>query len=184
MPRETDNGFDPAKEQIGSGPWMLEKVESDKAVTLRRNPNYYFLGKPYIDTVQRVVITDTAQNIAPFLAGRLDVYGVPPQQSAEVQKNRPDAQVVKVVPPAVDAQLQLQRHLRRCGGGGNGRLDQEVVGEISLCPLRRREHRGHACRVIPAGSPASRLVPAEEATELLGDVIRAAGLLQEARHLR
>src|SRR3712207_1964317 len=63
MPRETDNGFDPAKEAIGSGPWMIQSIEPDKAITLKRNPDYFLAGKPYIDTVVRAVIADTSQNV-------------------------------------------------------------------------------------------------------------------------
>jgi peptide/nickel transport system substrate-binding protein len=109
LPREADSGFDPAKDAIGSGPWMLERVEPDRAITLRRNPNYFLQGKPYIETVVRAVIADTAQNIAQFQAGRLDVYGVPPQQSAEVQKSKPDAQVLKLIPPSFEFMSPQQR---------------------------------------------------------------------------
>lgn len=109
LPREADNGFDPAKEAIGSGPWMLEKVEPDKSITLRRNPSYFVSGRPYIDTVVRAVITDTAQNIAQFQAGRLDAYGVPPQQAAEVRKTNPNAQVLKLIPASYNFLSPQQR---------------------------------------------------------------------------
>jgi peptide/nickel transport system substrate-binding protein len=98
QPKEIDNGFDPAKEAIGSGPWMIQSIEPDKAITLRRNPDYFVQGAPYIDTVVRAVIPDTAQNIAQFQTGRLDVYAVPPQSKAEMQKSTPNARIMSFVP--------------------------------------------------------------------------------------
>jgi len=99
MPRETDNGFDPAKEAIGSGPWMIQTIEPDKAITLKRNPDYFQGGgKPFIDTVVRAVVPDTSQNIAQLQAGRLDVYGVPPQNKVEVARSNPKFQIVNIIP--------------------------------------------------------------------------------------
>ncbi|MGE0542474.1 MAG: ABC transporter substrate-binding protein [Dehalococcoidia bacterium] len=98
QPREIDSGFDPAKEAIGSGPWMIESIEPDKAITLKRNPDYFMQGTPYIDTVVRAVIPDSAQNIAQFQAGRLDVYGVPAQQKDEVARTTPQAQILSLIP--------------------------------------------------------------------------------------
>ncbi|MGH2588401.1 MAG: ABC transporter substrate-binding protein [Dehalococcoidia bacterium] len=98
QPKEIDSGFDPAKEAVGSGPWMIERIEPDKAITLRRNPDYFVQGKPNIDTVVRAVIPDTAQNIAQFQAGRLDVYGVPAQSKAEIERSTPQAQIISIIP--------------------------------------------------------------------------------------
>ncbi|MGE0542257.1 MAG: ABC transporter substrate-binding protein, partial [Dehalococcoidia bacterium] len=98
MPRETDAGFDPSKEAIGSGPWMIQSIEPDKAITLKRNPDFYEQGKPYIDTVIRAVIPETAQNIAQLQAGRLDTYGVPPQQKLEVERTNPNFQIIPSIP--------------------------------------------------------------------------------------
>jgi peptide/nickel transport system substrate-binding protein len=98
MPRETDAGFDPAKEAIGSGPWMIQSIEPDKAITLKRNPDYYVQGTPYIDTVVRAVIPETAQRIAQLQAGRLDQYDVPPQQKAEVERSGPKFQIIPYIP--------------------------------------------------------------------------------------
>lgn len=109
LPKEADNGWDPAKEVIGSGPFLIEKIEPDTAITMRRNPNYFLQGRPYLDTVVRAVIPDTAQNIAQFQAGRLDAYGVPPQQSADVQKSRPTAEVLKLIPPSFNFLSPQQR---------------------------------------------------------------------------
>ena len=98
FPKEIDSGFDPAKEQIGSGPWMLDKVEPDRQITLKRNPEYFVQGRPFIDTVYRVVIPETAQKIAQYQAERLDRYGVPANNKAEVEKTNPKSQIINYVP--------------------------------------------------------------------------------------
>jgi peptide/nickel transport system substrate-binding protein len=98
QPKEIDSGFDPSKVLIGSGPWTIETIEPDKQLTMKKNPDYFIQGRPYIDTVLRVVVPDTAQNIAQFQAGRLDIYGVPAANKAEVQKSVPNAQIVTLIP--------------------------------------------------------------------------------------
>jgi peptide/nickel transport system substrate-binding protein len=98
QPREIDSGFDPAKSLIGSGPWILDTVEPDKQLTLKKNPEYFIQGKPYIDTVIRAVVPDLAQNIAQFQAGRLDIYGVPAANKVDVERAVPKAQIITFIP--------------------------------------------------------------------------------------
>jgi peptide/nickel transport system substrate-binding protein len=98
QPKEIGSGFDPDKQQIGSGPWMLGDVKPDQKLTLTRNPNWYFTGKPYIETVTRAVIPETAQAIAQFQSGRLSTYGVPAEQKDDVQRSTPQAVVLTYIP--------------------------------------------------------------------------------------
>ncbi|MGH2598435.1 MAG: ABC transporter substrate-binding protein [Dehalococcoidia bacterium] len=98
QPKEIDTGYDPAKVQIGSGPWSVESIEPDKQITMKRNPDYYQQGKPYIDTGIRAVVPDTAQNIAQLQAGRLDIYGVPANNKDEVLQVNPTFQVLTYIP--------------------------------------------------------------------------------------
>jgi peptide/nickel transport system substrate-binding protein len=98
MPKEVNGGFDPEKEAIGTGPWMLESVQPDQQITFKKHPAYHVEGRPYIDTVVRAVIPQVAQNIAQFQAGRLDIYTVPAQNKAEVEKSNPKAQIVTFIP--------------------------------------------------------------------------------------
>jgi peptide/nickel transport system substrate-binding protein len=98
FPKEVDSGFDPAKEQIGSGPFMLDQVQPDVSVTMKKNPDYYVKGKPYIDGVVQAIIPDTAQQIAQYQAGKLDWTGIPAQNKADVQKSKPDSQIITYIP--------------------------------------------------------------------------------------
>src|SRR5262249_40469034 len=86
MPKETDHGFDPDKEQIGTGPFILGAIQPDVDVQLRKNPDYFVQGKPYIDGSRIVAIPDVAQQIAQFQAGKLDWAGIPSANKADVEK--------------------------------------------------------------------------------------------------
>lgn len=97
-PKEIGTGYDPAKQMIGNGPYMLDQVQPDVQITLKKNPNYMVQGTPYIDTVVRAVIPQVAQNIAQFQAGRLDIYAVPAANKAEVQRTNPTANIVTAIP--------------------------------------------------------------------------------------
>jgi peptide/nickel transport system substrate-binding protein len=98
MPKETDGTFDPAKDAIGTGPWMFDSLQPDVQLTMKRNPDYFQKGQPYIDTVIRAVIPQTATRISQFQAGKLDAYDVPAQNKAEVLKTNPKSQVVTYLP--------------------------------------------------------------------------------------
>jgi peptide/nickel transport system substrate-binding protein len=98
QPKEIDSGFNPDKEQIGTGPFILGEVQPDASVSYKKNPQYFLSGRPYIDESKQVVIPDTAQNVAQFQAGRLDVAGIPASLKSDVEKTNPKSQVVTYIP--------------------------------------------------------------------------------------
>src|SRR5579875_1190078 len=52
-PREAYAGaYDPTKVAIGSGPWILDTVTPDVAVTYKRNPDYFEKGVPHVDQMR------------------------------------------------------------------------------------------------------------------------------------
>jgi peptide/nickel transport system substrate-binding protein len=98
QPKEIDTGYDPSKVAIGSGPWSVDLIEPDKQITMKRNPDYFVQSQPYIETVNRVVVPDTAQNIAQLQAGRLDIYAVPAASKEEVERSNPKFQIINIIP--------------------------------------------------------------------------------------
>ena len=68
-----------AREPIGCGPYILDKWEPGKSLTLRCNPDY-FEGRPYIDQVVYRIIPDTSTMFLELKAGNLDMMGLTPQQ--------------------------------------------------------------------------------------------------------
>ena len=68
-----------AREPIGAGPYILDRWEQGRSVTLRVNPDY-FEGRPYVDQVVYRIIPDTSTMFLELKAGNLDMMGLTPQQ--------------------------------------------------------------------------------------------------------
>ena len=99
MPKEIGaGGFDSGKQMIGAGPFILDSTQPDIAYKVRKNPTYYAAPMPYIDGVNLVIITEEAQEVAQFQAGRLDIAAIPPGSAPEVRKNVAKAELIEYVP--------------------------------------------------------------------------------------
>lgn len=95
-PREIGAGtVDPAKVQIGTGPFILDSVQPDIAYKFRKNPTYWDTGKPYVDSIVRNIIPDSTQQQAQFQAGKLDTADIPVPRIDEFKKNYPKANYVE-----------------------------------------------------------------------------------------
>jgi peptide/nickel transport system substrate-binding protein len=78
LPREAAaGGYDLAKKVIGTGPFVFDSYTPDVSVNLKKNPNYFDKGKPYLDGIKIAIITDPAQRMAQFTGGHLDYLSVP-----------------------------------------------------------------------------------------------------------
>jgi peptide/nickel transport system substrate-binding protein len=105
FPREVlAGGYDSAKTPIGSGPFILDSNQPDVAYILKKNPEYYQKGRPYVDSIRWAIIPDTGQQQAQFTGGHLDVVGmvesapVVPNDLPAYKKDNPKAQVVRSDP--------------------------------------------------------------------------------------
>jgi peptide/nickel transport system substrate-binding protein len=108
FPREALAGsYDPAKTMIGSGPFLFVSYQPDVAVTLKRNPNWYESGRPYVDGVRVAVIPDDANRLAQFVSGHLDVNAFLPTDVPTVKQSVPTA-VDNIADPGSGMMLYLQ----------------------------------------------------------------------------
>jgi peptide/nickel transport system substrate-binding protein len=89
MPRETDNGFDPRTEQIGTGGFVLERYEPSVRFIYRRNPDYWNKVEPYIDTIEIPIVPQYATGRPQFEAGNIYTYLVQSQDILAVKKAVP-----------------------------------------------------------------------------------------------
>ncbi len=97
MPREAlAGGFDPAKTVIGSGPVMWDSYTPDVALSLKKFPNWYEKGLPYVDDVHVAIIPNPAQQLAQFTAGHLDLLRPAPNDLATAKQQNPKATVLGV----------------------------------------------------------------------------------------
>ncbi len=85
---------------VFSGPFKLEKVEPGVGNTLVRNPEYFFKGLPYLDSIVQFTIPDNATALAAFRTGRLDWTGGGTQISVanmeDLLRARPGAQALRL----------------------------------------------------------------------------------------
>ena len=91
---DQDRSF--SKRSVGTGPWQLDASASQEGQhwVLRRNPTYFMAGKPYLDTVQYLIMPDAASQLAAFQGKQLDLLRqgtVPNNAVAQLQKQYPQA---------------------------------------------------------------------------------------------
>ena len=79
---------DSARKPVGTGPFMfVEWVQGDH-VTLKKNPNYFLAGKPYLDQVIFKFLAVDQSRIEALQSGQLDwVDAIPLNQLATLKKN-------------------------------------------------------------------------------------------------
>ncbi|GAA5068970.1 ABC-type transport system substrate-binding protein [Thermocatellispora tengchongensis] len=74
LPREGVEGeFDLKTKAIGTGPFMLDRHTPDVEWVLKKNPDYFIPGRPYLDEIRRPIMTDIAAVTAALRSGRVDV---------------------------------------------------------------------------------------------------------------
>jgi peptide/nickel transport system substrate-binding protein len=83
---------------IGSGPFISANWEKGRVYTLKRNPDFYQKGKPYMDEVQWLRIGDAATYLSAFRSKNMDVIHVGLLKS--------DADTLKKENPQIDLQLR------------------------------------------------------------------------------
>jgi len=98
FPREVlSGGYDPAKQVIGSGPFVFDSYTPDVAVVLKRNPEYFENGLPHVDGVRHAIIPNIAQQEAQFAGGNLDTLITAQNDLDTVTKSNPNARVITAV---------------------------------------------------------------------------------------
>jgi peptide/nickel transport system substrate-binding protein len=80
---------------IGTGPWIFESWEKGGSTTLRRNPDYYTRGLPYLDKIVATPVLDDAARLAALRSGQLTQDAAVSKQIADSFKAAvPGAQVI------------------------------------------------------------------------------------------
>jgi len=99
FPREVLGGaYDPAKTVIGSGPFIIDSVQPDIVSTVKKNPDWFEKGRPYLDGIRMAIVPDVQQQFAQFSSGSLDDLLVDNFNDLQtVTQRNPKAAVVKSV---------------------------------------------------------------------------------------
>jgi peptide/nickel transport system substrate-binding protein len=64
--------FDPTKQMLGSGPYIVVDHKQDESWTLARNPHYWRKGYPVADKIVAKIMPDESARIAALRDGRID----------------------------------------------------------------------------------------------------------------
>ena len=82
---------------LGSGPFSFVSWERGVSIELKRNPNYFVQGRPYLDGTKWLIMKDLATRIAAFRTGRINFSGiaetVPPRDQDSIQQTMPGVQI-------------------------------------------------------------------------------------------
>lgn len=81
------------KEIVGTGPFMIDKIEPGQAIYLKKNPNYHEKGLPKVDKIQFRIMKDEAERLAALRAGRIHLSMVT-QDSAKLLEGAKDIKIV------------------------------------------------------------------------------------------
>jgi peptide/nickel transport system substrate-binding protein len=58
---------------VGTGPFMVESWERNQRLVLKKNPNYWESGRPYLDQLVIQIIPDETNTVAALRTGRIDM---------------------------------------------------------------------------------------------------------------
>jgi ABC-type transport system substrate-binding protein len=99
FPREVSGGsVDPAKQMIGSGPWILDSITPDVAEVYKRNPDYYMSGQPAIDSVRVAILPDPNARLAQFSGGHTDYLMNPLVNDVpQIKQQNPKADAIHLI---------------------------------------------------------------------------------------
>lgn len=67
-----EGSYDPSKQLMGSGPFMVSAYRPKESWTLVRNPYYWRKGYPKVDTLNVLIIPDEGARVAALRDGRID----------------------------------------------------------------------------------------------------------------
>jgi peptide/nickel transport system substrate-binding protein len=79
---------------IGTGPFKFVEFKPNEAIKLVRNPDYWKLGRPYLDGIEYTIIPNRSTAILAFIAGKFDLtfpYEVTVPLLKDVKSQAPQA---------------------------------------------------------------------------------------------
>jgi len=75
---------------IGTGAFIFEKWEPKAAIHIKKNPNYYHKGKPYVEGVTTLLMPDDSTAQAAFRTGKLDIFPTQKVTADTTKKTNPE----------------------------------------------------------------------------------------------
>ena len=72
---------------VGTGPFMFESFQRDVGYKVKKNPNYWQPGKPYLDGIEIAYIADPMTQKAAMEAGEYHMLQIEPSKAAKDLEN-------------------------------------------------------------------------------------------------
>jgi len=81
---------------VRTGAFVFDSFQPGVSAKLKRNPNYYKQGKPYLDAVEFLAITDVVARTNALMAGEVDYIGRADLKTLDMLKGNPDIDITEV----------------------------------------------------------------------------------------
>jgi len=96
---------------IGTGPFKFVSYKPNESIRLTRNPDYWKLGRPYLDGIEWTIIPNRSTALLAFLAGKVDMtfpYEVTVPLLKDIEQQDPQA-ICQLRPRGVSSTLIVNR---------------------------------------------------------------------------
>jgi len=163
---------------IGSGPFIFDKWAKDVVIVLKRNPDYYIKGLPYVDEFHYLIVRDEQTRLTAFRTGRTSYLSLDGSSFKEVMKTNPGLVWTKIlVGDAIGLGMKYTNPLF-----GDIRLRKALVLAINREELLKIVHEGDGSlkSPIPAQYAGWDLSQEEQKRFWPHDPPQAKKLLEEA----
>jgi peptide/nickel transport system substrate-binding protein len=87
------------KKPIGTGPFKFQSFTPGQQSVFAGNPDYWIKGKPYVDTLKIVAISDNSARLNALLSGQIDAMAQLPTQQAKAHQATGDIVVLVAKAP-------------------------------------------------------------------------------------
>jgi ABC-type transport system substrate-binding protein len=103
-PKETDQGFDPRKGQIGTGGYTLDQYVPSASLTYKANPDYWNKATIFTDSLEMPIINEAAAKLAQFKTGAIYAVGgladISPEDIVPTKKDVPALNMYTFIAPS------------------------------------------------------------------------------------
>ncbi len=96
---------------IGTGPFKFVEFKPNERITVKRNPDYWKDGRPYLDGIEYTIIRNLSTATLSFVAGKFDMtfpYSLEPPLLRDVKSQMPQA-ICEFAPLALSRSLIVNR---------------------------------------------------------------------------
>jgi ABC-type transport system substrate-binding protein len=130
-PREADSGFDPRKQQIGTGAYMLSEHVPSSRLVYKRNPTYWNAKEAgFTETLEIPFLNDPAARLAQLKTGAIYAVGgladIAPDQVVQTKKDAPGANMYSFIAPNNNVSFIQRMGWKDLGGKKSPFLDVRV----------------------------------------------------------